>query len=455
MVGRLAQQRIQRRRPGPFEVLDVLRRIAARRHGPHHVEDVRRIDILVNHHHPAPGIVAGVAVGRQHRRLGGVTRIHLLDRDHVEQPPGAGFMAPHALDAGDAGLFHLVPDHRRFNGGAGEGEVFRRARRHGQRQNRIIAVIDPAHPDHRLIGSVGRVIAHELPKWSFLAGFAGIHFALEHHLGVGRDRQAVDFARDHLDGSAAQAARIGEFVNAGVDFLMAGNEQHRVLTAADQHGAGFAAVEIFLADEAPVLAGRHPEPGGIAVVHHDAVRRGIDPSGIRVAHDDHVVGADIATAVMLMDEGRRELQQINIVVAVYIFEDRAVGDLDRRNQLEFLLHLGAQAQNQIHLVFRIGQAQHDREAAIGVGGAGEYPETLGIAGDIVEQHRRRAAGIARRDGFRDRADLEFPVGALDALQLSHLLEMFEQLAKPLISEIRPRGRRLVFLVGHLVPRFLI
>jgi hypothetical protein len=229
---------------------------------------------------------------------------------------------------------------------------------------------------------------------------------------------------------------------------VAGDEQHRVLAAADQHRARLAAREVLLHDEAALLAGRHPQPGRLLVVHHDAIGGGVDPARVRIAHDDHVVGADIAPAVELVDERRRELQQVHVVVAIDIRQDRAVCDLDRRDQLEFLLHMGAHAMDQVHLVRRLGQAQHHGEPSVRIGRARQHAEARGVAGDIVEQQRRRATRIARRHGLRHRADLQVPVGALDALQLAHLLELFQQLAQALIPDIRPRGGRGIRFVTH-------
>ena len=236
-----------------------------------------------------------------------MARIHLLDRDHVEQPAGAGFMAPDAVDARQSGLFDLVPDHCRFYRGAREGEVFRRPRRDGEREDRVGAVIDALDLDDGQCRRLRGVIAHELAKRPFLAQLVAIYLALDDQLRMGRDRQAVDFRLDDVDGASAYAAGIGQLVDLMVDFLMRHQEQQRIVAAGNQHRAGLALGEIFLAYQPSLLPGRHPDRDRILVMHHHAIGRGIDPAGVGVPHDDGIVGADIAAAIQLMDERGGEL----------------------------------------------------------------------------------------------------------------------------------------------------
>ena len=297
-------------------------------------------------------------------------------------------------------------------------------------------MVDALDPHDRLFAGVRGVIAHELAERAFLAGFVRQQYAFDHHFGMGRDRQAVNLAPDHRDRAPAQTARIGELVGADVDFLMGGEEQKRVLAAADQHRAGFAAVEIFLADETPVLARRHPDRDRVRVMHHHPVGGAVDPAGIGVPHDDQVFGADIAPAIVLMHPGNREFEHVDVVAPQHVLENRPGLDLDRGDHFELLAHADAIGVDEVELVARLVEAQHHGEPAERVGAAGHDAEAFGIAGDVVEQDGRRAARLGGRRGLGDRADLEFPVRALDALDLAHLLEDRDQLAQVFIAPVR-------------------
>src|SRR5258708_16679914 len=129
--------------------------------------EVGRIDVFIHDHDPTAGIDPGPAIGGEHARLLGVPRIHLLDRYHVEEPPGARLMVPHALYAGEARFLDLVPDHRGLHHRARDREIGWRPRGDRQRQNRIVAVIDAPDLDDRLLAGLAGVIAHELPERSF------------------------------------------------------------------------------------------------------------------------------------------------------------------------------------------------------------------------------------------------------------------------------------------------
>jgi len=85
-------------------------------------------------------------------------------------------------------------------------------------------------------------------------------------------------------------------------------EQQRIVTAADQHRTGLAGAEIFFTDLAAVLARRYPHIDLIAVLHHRSVGRRVDPVSLWVAHDDKIVGADVAAAVQLVQPRHRKFQ---------------------------------------------------------------------------------------------------------------------------------------------------
>src|SRR3989441_8237661 len=102
------------------------------------------------------------------------------------------------------------------------------------------------------------------------------------------------------------------FRSAEADLVAAGEEQQRIVAAADQHRAGLALPEVLLADLPPVLAGRDPQPDPVRAVHHRAVGAAIHPVLLRIAHDHQVVGADVAPAVVLVQERRGEFQDVYI-----------------------------------------------------------------------------------------------------------------------------------------------
>ena len=215
--------------------------------------------------------------------------------------------------------------------------------------------------------------------------------------------------------------------------VAAGEEQERVVPAGDQHRAGFAGLEIFLADLAAVLAGRNPDRDVVLVLHHGAIGGAVDPVLLRVAHDDEIVGADEAAAVLLVQERHREFEQVDLVVAVDILEHRALADGLRRDRAVGL-HAVAIGAHHVERAGRHRQAERDREALRRVGRAGDEPHALGIAGHVLEQQRRRLRPRVVHD-LAERAHFELPVGALDAQDLARLLRALDELAQVFVRGI--------------------
>jgi hypothetical protein len=137
-----------------------------------------------------------------------------------------------------------------------------------------------------------------------------------------------------------------------------------------------------------VLARADPDSDRIFIVHGDAVSAQIDVTGFRIAHDDHVVSANIAIAVKLMHLGHRKLEQIDRVALNHIFKDRAGLDLDRRNELEVGVQAVAIGEDQIGLVIGHGQAKYGSETTERIGCARKDPKSLGVAFDVVKQYGR-------------------------------------------------------------------
>ena len=163
-------------------------------------------------------------------------------------------------------------------------------------------------------------------------------------------------------------------------------------------------------------------------MRHGAVGAEIDPAGVGVLHDHDAVGADVAAAVLLVDHRHRELEQVDGVVAVDVLQNRPAGHRHRRDQLEVALHPVAIGLHDRGRIVAVGKAERERDAPAGIVQAGDDAHAGRIALDAVEQHRRRAAGIGMREDFRQHADLEIPVGAVDARELADAVGIVDDVA---------------------------
>src|SRR5581483_1174280 len=115
--------RIERPAPAATENLNRLRRIGARRERPEDVESAGRIDVFIHDNDVAAEIGARVDLRRSEHRLARVAGIALFDRDDVEEPAAAGFVAPYAAHVRNAGLFHLLPDESGFHHALRDGII--------------------------------------------------------------------------------------------------------------------------------------------------------------------------------------------------------------------------------------------------------------------------------------------------------------------------------------------
>ena len=220
------------------------------------------------------------------------------------------------------------------------------------------------------------------------------------------------------------AAGVGELGNAVIDLVAGGQEQQRIVADADRHRTGLALLEIFLADDPAVLAGRHPQAQRLLVMDHHPVGADIDPIGIRVLHDHQIAGADEAPAVELMEERHRELVDIHVLVAIDVLQHGAGLDGAGRDRLE-ILHAVAIGADDVEGGVGLGQAEGDGEALGRIGHARKDAEALLIARNVVEQQAGRVLGRIVIDHLGDGADLEVPVGAVDVLDLAGALDAFE------------------------------
>ena len=188
----------------------------------------------------------------------------------------------------------------------------------------------------------------------------------------------------------------------------------------DRDRAGLAALMVFAHDQVAVLALRGHHGRDVLVVHLDAVGAVVDPAGVRILHDHHAAGADVVAAVMLVPARRRDLEQVNVIAAVGILQQRAALHRHRWNRLG-LLHVVAPEADQVHLARIGGQAERDVDAAHAGQDVGDDAVTLRVTGDLVE-HDGRAVARALVD-VDDAADLPLALGAGDELELACRLEL--------------------------------
>ena len=169
-------------------------------------------------------------------------------------------------------------------------------------------------------------------------------------------------------------------------------------------------------------------PSLFLLVNLHPVRSGVHPSGVRVAHHDDVAGAQVASAVLRMPERRGELRDVHLGLGLAILQHRAILHLPGRHGGELLqaitplLHellarqLGGQVEAQADARQR---RQHVRQ----------QPVAIGMALDLLEQ-QGRVLHIPLVE-IRQPADLQIGVGALDAGQLTQLLDPVDPFAQVL------------------------
>ena len=191
----------------------------------------------------------------------------------------------------------------------------------------------------------------------------------------------------------------------------------------------------------------------VLVVDHAAVGGGVDPAAVGIAHDDEIVGAHVAAAVLLVQERHREFQQIDLAVAVDVLEHRAGAHRLRRDRL-MLLHALAIGPHHVERAGRHRQADRDREALRRIGRARDQPHALGIARHVLEQQRRGFRPRMVHD-LAERAHLQVGIGALDAHDLAGFLGALDELAQVLVRRVvGVEALRLAFFQHGIVLREL-
>ena len=134
-----------------------------------------------------------------------------------------------------------------------------------------------------------------------------------------------------------------------------------MLAATDQHRTRQAALEVLVANLPAVLAGRDVDADRIFVVHLHAIRAGVHPIAVGVAHDDEIVRADVAAAVLFVHPRHRKLVEIDRVFAIDVLEYRSAFDHPMRDRC-VRLHAVAIGAHEFHRRLRLGQVHRERDA---------------------------------------------------------------------------------------------
>ena len=192
--------------------------------------------------------------------------------------------------------------------------------------------------------------------------------------------------------------------------------------------------------DAAVLALGDLAADGVAVIDLRAVGAEIEPAGVGILGHDAAGGADVARLVLLVVQRHREFQHVDRVAFEHVLQHRPVLDEPRRQRLH-VLHAVVIALHDVDLALVLErQAERQRHPLDRGEMAVEGAEALGVAGDLVEQDRRRGAVRLLGQHLGDAAHLDVPVGAVDAEQLAHALHLVEPVAQAAIVDVmRLRG----------------
>ena len=170
----------------------------------------------------------------------------------------------------------------------------------------------------------------------------------------------------------------------------------------------------------------------LGVIDLAAIGAEIEPAFVGVLGDDAVAGADEARGVELVVTRHREFQHIDGIALDDVFEDRPVLDEARRQRFE-VAHALMIALHDVDLAVMLErQAEGQGDAADRGELAVECAIAVRIARHVVEQDGRRLATALLGHHVGDRAHLDVPMGAVDALKFPHLVDLFEPAAQAAI-----------------------
>ncbi len=338
--------------------------------------------------------------------LSGVARVALPDRHAVQQARGADLVAPHPGHVGHAGGGERLLDHRRAQHRAVAAHLVRSAahRRHAQ-QDRVVAVVERLDLQDRFRVLAAGVIAGPLAERTLHLVVAGAEMALDHHLGVGRERQAGDPARNAVQRRAPDAADDVEFTGAGWRLGAGSVEGHRLAAQHHDDWTALAPREMLFAVRMAVLARHHQDADRLAVVHHRAVGADIEPAVVGIAGDRIASGADITSPVRDMPDRCRELHQVDVLAGEHVLQHRAVGDDAVGDQRPVLHEAGIAGLAEFDLGQPVRKAQRHVAPPAGED-VHDQPVARRAARHVLEQYRRPV--VALDHGLGGKADILLP-----------------------------------------------
>src|SRR2546422_69874 len=159
--------------------------------------------------------------------------------------------------------------------------------------DRVVPVVHRGDPDDRRRAFAARVIAQPFAVRPFAMPLDRIHEALDRDLGPCRDGKPGVLATHDLDRLAAHPAGPRQLRLPVREPLGArGHEEERVTADDDHDRAALLALEVFLADEAAVLAGTDPHAELVLGKDLAAIRSHVHPARVGIAQDVQPGGAD-------------------------------------------------------------------------------------------------------------------------------------------------------------------
>ena len=161
------------------------------------------------------------------------------------------------------------------------------------------------------------------------------------------------------------------------------------------------------------------------------VGAGVNEAAIGVGIDQTIAGADVAPAVAVVETGRGEFQQIDLVALHDVFHQRRTLDLRGWNSIA-RLHLARQQAHHFKLGFPRRNAEGQRGTFVVGESQADQAKSNWIVLDFIEQQHGPLIELRRR--LDQRADLVVPIGAFDQTPLADFLGCFDEAAKIVIRE---------------------
>ena len=178
-----------------------------------------------------------------------------------------------------------------------------------------------------------------------------------------------------------------------------------------------------------MFSGYRVQREGILVNHHRSISADVHPTGIRVALDDAMLGAEEPGRVHFMEPRYGKFQQIDLVARQHVLQD-GTGRYGLRGDAADVLAFLVPVLMQLHrLHFAFVQAQGLGDPPGGSDGAEEIAEALGITGRLIEQHRRPGALAVAVDELDDGTHFDIPTGPLHLLQFASFLDCRQEFAQ--------------------------